>query len=121
MTAWSCLITDGSGRTPETKRLVTELAAHNDVLAVFVYDPLEADLPDIGRAVLADGERQIEVDIPAAELRRRFAAEFRRVARADRALRRCTRDSRAADPHRPRSRPPQLRALIGRPHERRAA
>jgi len=69
-------ISDGLGKTAETTRLVTDLTAHNDVIAVFVYDPLEADLPDIGRAVLAEGEQQVEVDLSGAELRRRFAAQF---------------------------------------------
>jgi uncharacterized protein (DUF58 family) len=43
---------------------------------VFVYDPIEAELPDIGRTVLAEAERQIEVDLSSAGLRRRFAADF---------------------------------------------
>jgi len=42
---------------------------------VFVHDPLEADLPDIGRAVLAEGDRQIEVDLSARDLRQRFAGD----------------------------------------------
>ncbi|HEY4165556.1 MAG TPA: DUF58 domain-containing protein [Reyranella sp.] len=70
------MISDGSGKTAETVKLATELTAHNDLIAVFVYDPIEADLPDIGRAVLAEGERQIEVDLSAASLRRRFATDF---------------------------------------------
>jgi uncharacterized protein (DUF58 family) len=70
------MISDGSGKTAETVKLATELTAHNDLIAVFVYDPIEADLPDIGRAVLAEGERQIEVDLSAAALRRRFASDF---------------------------------------------
>jgi uncharacterized protein (DUF58 family) len=70
------MISDGSGKTAETVKLATELTAHNDLIAVFVYDPIEADLPDIGRAVLAEGERQIEVDLSAAGLRRRFASDF---------------------------------------------
>lgn len=70
------LISDGSGQTPETVKLATQLAAHNDLIAIFVYDPLEAELPDIGRAVLAEGDRQIEVDLSAADLRHRFATGF---------------------------------------------
>jgi uncharacterized protein (DUF58 family) len=70
------MISDGSGQTPETTKLATQLAAHNDLIAIFVYDPLEADLPDIGRAVLAEGDRQIEVDLSTADLRRRFATGF---------------------------------------------
>jgi len=70
------LISDGSGKTEETVKLATDLTAHNDVIAVFVYDPLEAELPDIGRAVLAEGDRQIEADLSGADLRRRFAEAF---------------------------------------------
>lgn len=70
------LVSDGSGQSPETMKLATELAAHNDLIAIFIYDPLEADLPDIGRVVLAEGDRQIEVDLSAGDLRRRFASGF---------------------------------------------
>ncbi|CAN5498957.1 DUF58 domain-containing protein [soil metagenome] len=69
-------ISDGSGKSAETTRLVTDLTAHNDAIAVFVYDPLEAELPDIGHAVLVEGEHQVEADLSGAELRRRFAAQF---------------------------------------------
>lgn len=71
-----CLISDTAGADGETVRLVTRLTAHNDVLSVFVSDPLEAELPDIGRTVLADGRHQIEVDLSARELRRKFAAGY---------------------------------------------
>lgn len=70
------LITDAAGADAETVRLVTEITAHNDVLTVFVFDPLEAELPDISRVVVADAGRQIEVDSSARGLRRRFAASF---------------------------------------------
>lgn len=71
-----CLISDTAGADAESVKLVTRLTAHNDVLSVFVSDPLEAELPDIGRAILADGDRQIEADLSANDLRRRFAADF---------------------------------------------
>jgi uncharacterized protein (DUF58 family) len=71
-----CLISDTAGADGETVKLVTRLTAHNDVLSVFVSDPLEAELPDIGRAVLADGRQQIEVDLSARDLRRGFAAGY---------------------------------------------
>ncbi|MCB4767401.1 DUF58 domain-containing protein [Ancylobacter sp. Lp-2] len=70
------LITDAAGADAETVRLVTEITAHNDVLTVFVFDPLEAELPDIGRTVVADAGRQIEIDSSASGLRRGFAASF---------------------------------------------
>ncbi|MBK3802957.1 DUF58 domain-containing protein [Azospirillum brasilense] len=71
-----CLITDSFGADDETVRLVTRIAAHNDVLTVFIHDPMEAALPDMGRVVVAEGPGQIEVDTAARGLRDRFAAGF---------------------------------------------
>ncbi|MBP2312642.1 DUF58 domain-containing protein [Azospirillum soli] len=71
-----CLITDAFGADDETIRLVTRIAAHNDVLTVFIHDPMEAALPDIGRVTVAEAGRQIEIDTSARDLRGRFAAGF---------------------------------------------
>lgn len=71
-----CLITDANGADPESRRLVTRLTQHNDVIAALIYDPLEADLPDIGRAVVARGGAQIEVDTGRRDLRTGFSAAF---------------------------------------------
>jgi len=71
-----CLISDTAGADAASVKLVTHITAHNDVLSVFVHDPLEEALPDIGRAVVAEGDRQIEIDLSADALRRRFAADF---------------------------------------------
>jgi len=57
-------------------RLITQVTAHNDVLTVFVFDPLEEKLPGIGRAVVAEGGRQIEVDTSARSLSAGFADDF---------------------------------------------
>jgi uncharacterized protein (DUF58 family) len=71
------LITDAAGADPETVRLVTQVAAHNDVLIILVSDPLEEGLPDIGRIVAGDAGKQIEIDSSVRSLRAGFAAEFR--------------------------------------------
>jgi uncharacterized protein (DUF58 family) len=73
-----CPITDAAGADAESVRLITGLTAHNDVLTIFVHDPLEAALPDIGRAVVAESGQQIEVDTSGSDLRRRFAGDFAR-------------------------------------------
>ena len=57
-----CLIAGGGGADEETVRLCTQLAAHNDVVVLFVYDPMEAALPAGGQLVFADGDLQMEVD-----------------------------------------------------------
>lgn len=70
-----CVISDMDGADEETQRLVTRLCAHNDILAVFVQDPLEEELPDVGRATFSSGQAQIEVDVSGAPLRDRFHEE----------------------------------------------
>ncbi|EIM25376.1 DUF58 domain-containing protein [Microvirga lotononidis] len=76
-----CLITDAAGADQETVERVTALTAHNDVLSVFVYDPLEADLPPIGPVVVAEANRQMEIDLSSTDLRTRFAQDFARRRR----------------------------------------
>ncbi len=71
-----CFITDFFGDDAESVRLVTLLSAHNDVLTVFIYDPLEAQLPGSGRLVMAEGAAQLEVNTSDASLRRRFHDVF---------------------------------------------
>jgi uncharacterized protein (DUF58 family) len=77
-----CLIGDGAGADQETVRLVTLLGSHNDVLVVFIYDPLEVQLPDAGRLVVAEGDLQLEVNTSDRGLRQRYNAAFeQRLAR----------------------------------------
>ena len=71
-----CLVTDGFGADAESERLVTLLSEHNDVMTVFIFDPLEAELPDSGRLVMAEGAAQLEVNTSDTGLRRRFHDEF---------------------------------------------
>lgn len=73
-----CLISDGFGADDETVQSVTTASEHNDVLTVFIYDPLEARLPDAGRLVVAEAGRQLELDTSDESLRDRFAADFQR-------------------------------------------
>jgi uncharacterized protein (DUF58 family) len=70
------LVSDASGADARTVELVTRITAHNDFLIVFVHDPLEAELPAIGRVVVVEADRQIEVDLSAGGLRRDFAYGF---------------------------------------------
>jgi uncharacterized protein (DUF58 family) len=67
------IISDFDGADDDTRRIVSRLAQHNDVLAVSIYDPLATDLPDRGRWTVSDGELQIEMDISQAKVRKRVA------------------------------------------------
>lgn len=71
-----CIITDMLGANEETKRLATQMAQHNDVIVGFVYDPLEEELPAVGKQVFSDGNRQLEVDTSSTRIRDGFSAYF---------------------------------------------
>jgi uncharacterized protein (DUF58 family) len=72
------IISDFNGADEGTKNAVTRLAAHNDVIALFIYDPLEARLPSFGKVIVSQGERQLEVDTGDAQFRKRFSEQFER-------------------------------------------
>jgi len=63
------IISDFDGVDDDTRRIVSRLAQHNDVIAVPVTDPLSAELPSRGRLVMGDGALQVEVDVGRAPVR----------------------------------------------------
>lgn len=71
-----CVISDGSGHDEQTRQILTRIAQHNDVVFVFIHDPLEAALPDAGPLVFGDGARQLEVDTSSRRVRDRYADAF---------------------------------------------
>ena len=71
-----CLITDGDGISPETRRYITRLSEHNDVLTALVYDPVEQTMPAAGRLRFADGDGQLEMDTSNRKLRQAFKDGF---------------------------------------------
>jgi uncharacterized protein (DUF58 family) len=71
-----CLITDADGVNSETRKHITRLAEHNDVLTAFIYDPLEKNIPAAGRLRFADSEGQLEADTSNSKLRTAFQDEF---------------------------------------------
>jgi hypothetical protein len=71
-----CTVSDGFGVNAESRRLASTLAEHNDLLVLFIYDPIEANLPSAGPLVFGQGGLQLEVDTGSARLRRDYAAEF---------------------------------------------
>ena len=56
------VISDFDGTDDQTRRLMTLLAAHNDVLAIRVYDPARVEMPEAGQFVVSDGELQVELE-----------------------------------------------------------
>lgn len=70
------LITDGLGIDQETRRLISRITQHNDVICALVHDPMEAALPDAGRLTFSDGKGRIETNTGSARLRARFQDDF---------------------------------------------
>jgi uncharacterized protein (DUF58 family) len=68
------LITDYHGDDQETRRLATTLAAHNDVIAVLVYDPLGARLPVQAGMEATDGKERLTIPESA-----RFASHYEKM------------------------------------------
>jgi uncharacterized protein (DUF58 family) len=84
------LISDLDGADDETQRLATQLAAHNDMLVVAIYDPLGASLQ--GRPGMVAADRGATYPVPAGggfadSFRRAFAARLDRWTDIFRALR----------------------------------
>ncbi|MBB3105104.1 DUF58 domain-containing protein [Azomonas macrocytogenes] len=64
-----CIVSDFAGAGPRTLQLLHQLAAHNDVIAMQVYDPLALKLPKQGRIVVTQGELQIELAVEQRQVR----------------------------------------------------
>ncbi|MBT8070939.1 MAG: DUF58 domain-containing protein [Gammaproteobacteria bacterium] len=71
-----CLITDADGLDDESRKYITRLSEHNDVLAAFIYDPLEKEMPAAGRLRFADDKGQLETDTSNRKLRSGFQNVF---------------------------------------------
>ena len=71
-----CLISDGNGADSQSRAAVTRINAHNDVLIGFVFDPLEARLPDDQDLRFSDGELQLGIGADDHAARRAFEQQF---------------------------------------------
>jgi uncharacterized protein (DUF58 family) len=58
-----CIVSDFAGAGERTLQLMRQLSAHNDVIALQVYDPLAMKLPNNGRLLVTQGELQVELAV----------------------------------------------------------
>lgn len=63
------LISDFAGASDTTLKQLQQLRAHNDVLALQIYDPLALDLPERGRLVISQGCLQIALAMERQRIR----------------------------------------------------
>ena len=71
------LVTDYDGDDETTRRLATRLAAHNDVLAVLVYDPAGIRVPASGYMEATDGRRRVAIP-EGGDFAQAFETQFRK-------------------------------------------
>ncbi|MDU4251885.1 DUF58 domain-containing protein [Pseudomonas sp.] len=64
------IISDFAGVTEQTLQLLRQLSAHNDVLALQVFDPIALKLPDRGRVTVTQGELQVELEVGRRQVQR---------------------------------------------------
>lgn len=65
-----CIISDFAGVSAQTLQLLRQLSAHNDVIAMQVYDPLALRLPEQGRITVTQGELQVELQVDRRQVNR---------------------------------------------------
>ncbi|WP_025110021.1 DUF58 domain-containing protein [Pseudomonas sp. H1h] len=58
-----CIVSDFAGAGERTLQLMRQLSAHNDVIALQVYDPLALKLPGDGRLLVTQGQLQVELAV----------------------------------------------------------
>ncbi|NMY02093.1 DUF58 domain-containing protein [Pseudomonas sp. WS 5059] len=64
-----CIVSDFAGAGPRTLQLLRQLSAHNDVLALQVYDPLALNVPKSGQLRVTQGQLQVELAVQKQQVR----------------------------------------------------
>jgi uncharacterized protein (DUF58 family) len=64
-----CLVSDFAGAGPRTVQLLQQLSAHNDVVALQVYDPLALNVPRSGQLLITQGQLQVELAVHKRQVR----------------------------------------------------
>ncbi len=76
------IISDFSGFTRQAQSYLSSVARHNEVLAVFMNDPIERRLPPPGRYRLVAADDEMAIDTFAAAARRDYEQAFEQRADA---------------------------------------
>ncbi|SEC42786.1 DUF58 domain-containing protein [Pseudomonas marginalis] len=64
-----CIVSDFAGADDRTLQLMRQLSAHNDVIALQVYDPLALNVPDTGHLMVTQGQLQVELAVQKRQVR----------------------------------------------------
>jgi hypothetical protein len=70
------LLSDFANLDPLTETNLTQLARHNELMLMLIYDELERELPPPGRYRLSDGDDEFVLDAADPAYRRSYAQRF---------------------------------------------
>ena len=70
------LIGDGRAMDEETTKHITRINAHNDVMAVLVYDPMEEEIVKSSSLFFTDGVDTVDVDSTDKQFIQRYAEQL---------------------------------------------
>ena len=70
------LIGDARAMDKESAKSITRINAHNDIIGVLVYDPMEEEMAESSSLLFSDGEKMVDVDGRDREFRGRFSARL---------------------------------------------
>lgn len=71
-----CIISDFRGWGHNAESHLLQLARHNSIWLLFVFDPVEAELPHKGVYKVSDGSRQTVVNTHGQDVQRRYVEQF---------------------------------------------
>lgn len=71
------IFSDFAGFSRPAQSYLSSVARHNEVLCVFINDPVERELPPPGRYRLVSGAEELSIDTVARSARRDYAEAFR--------------------------------------------
>lgn len=70
------LLSDFRELDEQAERHLVSLSRHNDVVVIFVYDPLEAELPPPGLYQVAAADREVALNTSSAAVREAYSRRF---------------------------------------------
>ena len=70
------LISDFRGFDAQSESVLTQISRHNDVMMLFLHDPLETQLPDEGIYRMGDGRRVLPIDTSNSVARTDYHENF---------------------------------------------
>jgi uncharacterized protein (DUF58 family) len=70
------IISDGRGLDETCEAQLRQLLSHHNIVFVFVYDPFEAGMQNVGSLLATDGHQTSQIDSANTQTRRQHAEHF---------------------------------------------